>query len=459
MDLWKFYLDYIIKTHSISRDPDAQATISTAFEFVISNIGFDLNSSAVWEDYLSWISRSEAKSNYEEQQKMDKMRRIFHQAILIPQVRIEQIWKDYDSFENGLNKMTAKKFMSERSAGYMTARSALRELRNLKEPIDKLASSFLARPPTWSENECKLLAHWKRYIAWEKSNPLGIDDQATLVARIIYAYKECLLSMRFYPEIWADAASFLSAEGRDEEAEAFLKNGIETLPTWCVSLLTPSLLLNFSLAELYEGKKKDFKEIQPIFDQLIAKLEDKVIFVNEKYDVQREELLQKLKDARIEIQEQDQPDQPDDEADWDGETREREREKEREIEREVETKVESKRKDELDLLKAAITNSFIVYMRIARRQVCFQCHVQSEKAARQVFGMARKSSNITYQVFVYSALMEYHCSKDATIAGKVFELALKNFLSDPPQASQVVLDYLDFLFHINDDISKLHSNL
>lgn len=70
-----------------------------------------------------------------------------------------------------------------------------------------------------------------------------------------------------------------------------------------------------------------------------------------------------------------------------------------------------------------------------------------------MFGIARKSANITYPVCIYSALMEYHCSKDATIAGRVFELSLKTFLSDPAQAAQVVLAYLDFLLHTNDDTS------
>lgn len=78
---------------------------------------------------------------------------------------------------------------------------------------------------------------------------------------------------------------------------------------------------------------------------------------------------------------------------------------------------------------------------------------QSEKAARQVFSAARKSVNVTYHVCVYSALMEYHCSKDATIAGRVFELSLKKFAADPLQSVPVVLAYLDFLLHTNDETS------
>lgn len=37
---------------------------------------------------------------------MDKLRRIYQQVLLIPVSNIEQLWKEYDSFENNLNKLT-----------------------------------------------------------------------------------------------------------------------------------------------------------------------------------------------------------------------------------------------------------------------------------------------------------------------------------------------------------------
>lgn len=49
--------------------------------------------------------------------------------------------------------------------------------------------------------------------------------------------------------------------------------------------------------------------------------------------------------------------------------------------------------------------------------------------------------------------MEYHNSKDATVAGRVFELGLKSFADDPAY----VCEYLDFLIQLNDDNSKLIS--
>jgi cleavage stimulation factor subunit 3 len=282
---------------------------------------------------------------------------------------IEQIWRDYDAFEHGLNRMTAKKFMGERSAGYMTARSALRELRGLKDQIVKI-SPILARPPTWSQSDCKLLALWKRYISWERGNPLAIDDADTLNARIMFAYREALLCMRYYPEIWLDAGRYLEGCGKTQEAVEFMRNGIECMPT--------SLLLNFSLAEFEEARRTEYKDIAAIFETLITRLEERVESVNGTFDRERDELFEKLRVASaIETREQatdsgdgvDVPMVDETAADWDGESRQKDREKASEIQKVVETRVEGRRKEQVDQLKEAISTAYIVYMRVARREV------------------------------------------------------------------------------------------
>src|SRR5690348_9243390 len=179
---------------------------------------------------------------------MDAMRRVFQKAVCIPLNNIENIWRDYDSFENGLNKLTAKKFLQERSAGYMTARMMWKELRKLTDGINR---NLLPRPVKWTERELHQLEQWKRYIRWEQSNPLNFEDTSALSARVAWTYKQALLSMRFYPEIWFEAANYFNEIGRADEAVAMLKNGCEIMPT--------SFLLHFAYAEM-EETRKNFKE-------------------------------------------------------------------------------------------------------------------------------------------------------------------------------------------------------
>jgi cleavage stimulation factor subunit 3 len=47
---------------------------------------------------------------------------------------------------------------------------------------------------------------------------------------------------------------------------------------------------------------------------------------------------------------------------------------------------------------------------------------------------------------VAAALMEYYCTKDAKIAGNIFELGFKKFKTN----ADYILEYLDFLSHLNE---------
>ncbi|KAI8808347.1 hypothetical protein BJ742DRAFT_288347 [Cladochytrium replicatum] len=369
---------------------------------------------------------------------MDELRRAYQRALVIPLNNIEQLWKEYDNYENGLNKQLAKKLLAERSPAYMTARTALREMKNLIEPIEKAQKMWMPKPPSWSEKECSVLAMWKRYIAWEKSNPLQFEEKEkpSLIARVSYAYRLALAMLRQYPEVWYDAAAYLSENGRVDDALAMLKTGIEILPR--------SLLLNFSLAEIEESRKKDFNDIKPIFDTLISGLEQEMVEITAKYDSRRDRYMN-AKGVSNEFQEHGDGSGAAAEEEWDGEARERERGKLREIEKEIEEKVEEHRKKDTDSTRKALTLAWIVYMRTARR-------TQGIKGAREIFKNARKSPSCTYHLFVASALMEYHCSKDSKVAGKLFELGMKSLdLAEDEHANQYVGHYLDFLIGINDE--------
>jgi hypothetical protein len=39
---------------------------------------------------------------------MDQLRRTYHRAIHTPLTNVETLWKDYDAFENTLNKLTVR---------------------------------------------------------------------------------------------------------------------------------------------------------------------------------------------------------------------------------------------------------------------------------------------------------------------------------------------------------------
>ncbi|KAJ2843002.1 mRNA 3'-end-processing protein rna14, partial [Coemansia erecta] len=76
-------------------------------------------------------------AQYEEQQKNDQLREAYHSAVSIPVIKVEEIWKKYDVFENNLDRATAKQQLSRMSSLYMTARTALRETNKMWDVIKR----------------------------------------------------------------------------------------------------------------------------------------------------------------------------------------------------------------------------------------------------------------------------------------------------------------------------------
>ncbi|KAG1139413.1 hypothetical protein G6F37_009687 [Rhizopus arrhizus] len=349
---------------------------------------------------------------------MDSMRRAYQKAVTIPLNNVEHLWKEYDQWENSLNRLTAKKFLGEKSSAYMTARTALREMRLL---TDSIHNHTVPLPPQWSEPEINQLEQWKKYIEWEKSDPLRLEDSVAVMERVVYAYQQAFLALRFYPEIWYSFAAYCLEQDKAEKALTVYKEAIEIMPT--------SLLLNFSYAELCESRKQ-IDEARQVYNNLIEKLDKDREDLKEATEKEIAKLQQEAEDDRASLNLSD---------DIDGEMREQLRVREKNVKKKQE-EVRAKMNEEADIIARAGSLVWICYMRFARR-------TEGIKSARALFSRARKSSNCTYHVYVANALMEYHNSKDSVIAGKVFSLGQKTFADNP----DFVCQYLDFLIQMNDD--------
>jgi cleavage stimulation factor subunit 3 len=86
--------------------------------------------------------------------------------------------------------------------------------------------------------------------------------------------------------------------------------------------------------------------------------------------------------------------------------------------------------------------AIIMYMRFCNR-------AENLQSFRNAFKQARKDRWTPWEVYEAAALMEYHCTKAATVATKIFEKGLEIF----PDEIDFVLRYLGFLISINDETS------
>ena len=131
---------------------------------------------------------------------MDKLRQTYQRAVVIPLGSVEQIWRDYDAFENGLNRATAKRFLQERSPAYMTARAASRRIQSF---LDRLQKQDVPHRPDWESRTDKTQVQiWKDLLRYEESDPMELGDPVAIRGRVLLGFNKAVAQLRFYPEIW-----------------------------------------------------------------------------------------------------------------------------------------------------------------------------------------------------------------------------------------------------------------
>ncbi|KAJ6033543.1 uncharacterized protein N7446_008168 [Penicillium canescens] len=442
VDLWSVYLDYVRRRNPLTTDTSGQAraVISSAYDLAIQYVGMDKDCGNIWTDYIEFIRSGPGTvggSGWQDQQKMDILRKAYQRAIAVPTQAVNTLWKEYDQFEMGLNKLTGRRYLQEQSPSYMTARSSHTELQNITRNL--VRTSLPRLPPVpGSEGDFEFSTQaeiWKRWIAWEKEDPLVLkeDDLPAFKARVVYVYKQALMALSFLPEIWFDAAEFCFSNEMETEGIDFLKQGIDANPESCLLTFKRADRLEMVTDADQDSAKRAAKVREP-YDKLLDTL----------YELINKARAQESQDiARIEEsfapQNADSHPQNGNEEEDDPETKEREAAKTAQIEA-----VRKAHSIQINVLSKTVSFAWISLMRSMRR-IQGKGKPGELAGSRQVFAEARRRGRITSDVYIASALMEYHCYKDPA-ATKIFERGAKLF----PEDENFALEYLKHLLDIND---------
>ena len=91
--------------------------------------------------------------------------------------------------------------IENRSRDFLNVKRVTRELETLIRAIDRNSPCV---PPTMpqSADEIKQLAAWRKFITWERSNPLKTEDILLVTRRVILAYEQCLLCLGYHANYW-----------------------------------------------------------------------------------------------------------------------------------------------------------------------------------------------------------------------------------------------------------------
>lgn len=116
---------------------------------------------------------------------------------------------------------------------------------------------------------------WKKYIAWERSNPLRTEDTSLVARRVMFAIEQCLLCLGHHPAVWHQAAHFLdfsskiltekgdvnAAKNLSDEAGTMFERATNTL-------LSKNMLLYFAHADFEEGRVK-YERVHQIYQKFL----------------------------------------------------------------------------------------------------------------------------------------------------------------------------------------------
>ena len=339
----------------------------------------------------------------------------------------------------------------------MTARSSNVELNRITQHLNRTTIPQL--PPAIGFNgDVEYMAQveiWKRWIRWEKDDPLVLKESSVDAyrKRVMHAYRQALMALRFWPELWFEAADFCyEHEMKSNKAEdkslgtELLNSGIAANPESC--------LLAFNLGDHLEltttngndeaSKVQRCSKVRQPFDTLL----DALYALYEK-SLSRE----KVELARVEAESAEaglkgangqvggEEKQGDDSLPG-----AQEEQKTQKIQL-----VKAMHEVQTQILSRTITYAWIALMRAVQRMQGKGDQKTAVKGSRGIFLELRKRGRYNYEIFIAAALLEYHANSDSATANRLFDRGVKLY----PHEENIALAYIRWLTSVNDHTSTL----
>lgn len=444
VEVFTIYVNYVRRRNPVTGGDSSNAyrNINQTFDFALKNVGIDKDSGALWQEYINFLKTGPGTvggSTWQDSQKMDTLREAFGRALCVPTSAIQPLWKEYEAFEMGINKVNGRKLLGERSPDYMQARGAFTQLQNLTRDIDRTSRPKL--PPAMGyagdleyQNQ---VASWKAWLDWEKNDPLQLrpENNDAYLDRVIFTYKQAQMALQFWPELWYDAAEFCFLSARDDQGLTFLNQGFTSNPE--------SALLAFKLADRMEmtttsdntndpGSKNRMKTVREPYEKVL----DALYLAIKKTETRTEAEIQRVElSAAPETNGQDESHASPVE------------EQKLALDNQIRA-LRERSKAQSDMLSKIISHVWVALMRASRR--IQGKGLPNEKVAgfRTIFNEARKRGHVTPEFYVETALIEWNCYRDAT-GTRILERGAKLY----PDDAYLPLEYIKHLIN-KDDVTN-----
>ena len=345
--------------------------------------------------------------------------------------------------------LQGRKFLQEQSPAYMSARSSYTEVQNITRDLKR--TTLPALPPALGfDGDVEYMRQveiWKRWIQWEKDDPLVLkqEDPVTYKARITFVYKQALMALRFWPDMWFDAAEFCFNNDLEAEGNDFLVQGISANPESCLLAFKRAdrLEISTSVEDGDEGVKRKGLIVREPYDKVLDALYDLIAktTARETRELARiESQFAEAQTSRLNAKKADNDD---------GESEEEEAKD-----------AEQKKKSQVDIMKnlnalqirliqKTLSHVWIALMRAIRRIQGKGKVGTAIGGSRQILTDARKRGRLTSDIWVAAALLEFHMG-EGEATKRIFERGAKLY----PEDESFALEYIKHLVANNDHTSK-----
>lgn len=292
---------------------------------------------------------------------------------------------------------------------------------------------------------------WKRWIAWEKDDPLVLksDEPETYNFRVIHVYKQALMALRFWPDLWVEVSEWCfennvhGKDGQDLGLE-FLVEGVAGNPESSLLALKHADRIESThpAGEGEAGKKALSDAVRAPFDVALTTQYDMVKKLKDREataitNIENDPNLAKVGAAEDDEDEGEVSDKP------------------------------SKEDVKNDRIKA-VRDGFAVQIQMLSQQISYlwialarafrRLQGQGKGVAgtppsgvRAIFTEARGRGRLTSDVYVAIAHIEWDIYQDP-VATKIFERGAKLF----PEDEHFMVAYLKHLHARHDTTSKPH---
>lgn len=335
----------------------------------------------------------------------------------------------------------------------MNARSAINLLGNLTKDVNRTTLPKL--PPAQGfegfQEYMDQVKAWKKWIEYEKSDPLEIklDDKALYNKRVLYLYKNALMALRFWPELWYEAAEWCYQNGMQKEGDELLNNGLEANPESCLLAFKKAHQVELSTGweDGEAGVIKKGKAVRESLDKVLDALYDltnKVKNREEQAIARAKEAFAAQQAAEEAARAKSEKGSDDDDEDEARAAAKRQQEKQEALDAQLQG-ISKAATAEIHTLKKTLSYAWIALMQALRR-------VQGRGAPnaiipgfRGIFSEARKKGKLLSDLYVASALIEHRCYQDPA-ASRIFERGMRLF----PDDENFALQYIKHLVELND---------